>query len=65
MILEEITAQALQHFLVLEALEDLLKQHRELGSGRYLLTFKGTLLPTFVNNKVARRGGARGVISET
>jgi len=32
MIVEEIAAQALQHFLVLEALEDLLKQHGELKS---------------------------------
>jgi len=64
-VVEEIATQALQHFLVLEALEDLLKQHGELGSGRHLVAFKGALAPAFVNNEVAQGGGALGVIPES
>ena len=64
-ILEEIATQALQHFLVLEALEDLLKQRGKLRSGRHMLSFGSTLPSTFMNNELAWGWGAWGVIPKS
>jgi len=63
-VLEKVVLQALYHLLVLKAFEGILEKGRELGRRRYLLASGGTLLPTFMNNKVARGGSAWGVIPE-
>jgi len=62
--LEEVAAQALQHLLVLEALEGLLEEHRELGSRRHWAVFRGGLPPTFVYHEIAWGGSTRRIIPE-